>query len=104
MPLTALNIAKIISERHQLKDSDVKIIIDETFNAIKECMMMNEKILIKEFGVFRPVLKKGRRFKLSPLTKEPGKEAFGEDHYYPQFLPCPRLKQIIRAINKQTQE
>lgn len=54
-------IIELVAEKVHLSHVDAKAAIDETFNLIIEALLKNQAVNIKNFCVFEPKTKAGRR-------------------------------------------
>lgn len=55
------NILDVVSERSHVNKKDTEAVVEELFEYIKECIMDDEEVNIKNFGVFVPKVREQRK-------------------------------------------
>jgi|JI8StandDraft_1071087.scaffolds.fasta_scaffold136754_2 nucleoid DNA-binding protein len=55
-----IDIVKTVAERLSLKDKDALIVVDQTIECMKELIVRNRRLEIRNFGVFRVKTRKAR--------------------------------------------
>ncbi len=65
--MTKKDIVLKITDQTGIKQVDVKTIVQQTFNVIVESLMRNEKVELRNFGVFK-IKERRARFGRNPRT------------------------------------
>lgn len=78
--MTKKDIVLKVSDETNLKQIDVKIVVQKTFDCIIEALIRGEKIELRNFGVFRIKQRRGRTGR-NPRTN--------------QIIPVPPRKVVI---------
>lgn len=58
--VTKKDMVKNIAEKHGMKEVDVKIIVNSVFDEIKEVFSKNNRMEIRNFGVFSAIKRKAK--------------------------------------------
>ncbi|HIP42386.1 MAG TPA: integration host factor subunit beta [Aquifex aeolicus] len=90
------DIAKELAKRKGISYKKAVLIVNATFEIMKESILNGEKVEIRGFGTFKLKRKPGR-FVKNPRT---GIEMYIRERYVPVFKPAKSLKQKLNKENK----
>ena len=79
--MTKKDIVLKITDQTGIKQVDVKTIVQATLNVIVDSLTRNEKVELRNFGVFK-IKERRARFGRNPRT---GEKVFVDEHYVPTF-------------------
>jgi nucleoid DNA-binding protein len=95
--VTKKEIVRTISEDIGLTQLQTKEIVQKTFNAIIEALVEEERIELRNFGVFE-VKRRAPRKARNPRT---GEKVFVGEKYVVTFKPGKEMEQRVRELERQ---
>lgn len=69
MTLTKKEIVEKIAEQTQIKQIDVKKVVQKTFDSIAEALIKGDRVELRDFGIFKTKSRKARKGR-NPRTGE----------------------------------
>lgn len=95
--MTKKDIVKTISEEVGLTQQQTKKIVQKTFDAIIECLVKEERIELRNFGVFEVKLRAARKAR-NPRT---GKQVNVPAKYVVTFKPGKEMESRVGELTEQ---
>ena len=95
--MTKKEIVKTISEQIGLTQLKTKEIVQKTFDAIVDTLVTEQRIELRNFGVFE-VKKRAARKARNPRT---GEKVFVEEKYVVTFKPGKEMEERVRQLEQQ---
>lgn len=90
--MTKKDIVKTLAERFGLSQVDAKKVVQGTFDAILETLIANNRIELRNFGVFEVKMRKARKAR-NPRT---GSEVFVPEKRVVTFKPGRMMEEKIK--------
>lgn len=92
--MTKRDIARAIHEAQpRISVAEAVTLVDAIFEAIKDQLARNEKVMITNFGTFR-VLERAARQGINPAS---GEALLIEGHRAVSFRPAPSLQEVLNG-------
>ena len=90
------DIVDIIAEGTGLTKVEIRAVVDGLLATIKFALKNGERVELRGFGNFRPILRKARIAR-NPITNEP---VDVPEHFTATFRPSKDLKEFLNKNNK----